>query len=169
MGHSRTPTQNTAGDGFPADPIDGSGISENCPWECRTRRSPALPSFLSPERCELRHPKGNRIATKRTVSDVWPGYEMGKYQSPQCQGRRAMFHRHHSAEVSVVAVPRVRTVRLLETDEDLRTAVERARAFEQRGAAPGVRRALSYERYLDGKRADLADVIQMDSDATVSA
>jgi hypothetical protein len=24
MGHSRTPTPNTAGDGFPADPIDGS-------------------------------------------------------------------------------------------------------------------------------------------------
>jgi hypothetical protein len=24
MGHSRTPTQNTAGDGFPADPIGGS-------------------------------------------------------------------------------------------------------------------------------------------------
>jgi hypothetical protein len=23
MRHSRTPTQNTAGDGFPADPIDG--------------------------------------------------------------------------------------------------------------------------------------------------
>ena len=23
MGHSQTPTQNTAGDGFPADPIDG--------------------------------------------------------------------------------------------------------------------------------------------------
>lgn len=23
MGHSRTPTQNTAGDGFPADPIGG--------------------------------------------------------------------------------------------------------------------------------------------------
>jgi hypothetical protein len=23
MDHSRTPTQNTAGDGFPADPIDG--------------------------------------------------------------------------------------------------------------------------------------------------
>ena len=27
MGHSRTPTQNTAGDGFPADPIDGSAIA----------------------------------------------------------------------------------------------------------------------------------------------
>ena len=25
MGHSRTPTQNTAGDGFPADPIGGTG------------------------------------------------------------------------------------------------------------------------------------------------
>jgi hypothetical protein len=24
MGHSRTPTQNTAADGFPADPIDGT-------------------------------------------------------------------------------------------------------------------------------------------------
>jgi hypothetical protein len=24
MGHSRTPTQNTTGEGFPADPIDGS-------------------------------------------------------------------------------------------------------------------------------------------------
>jgi hypothetical protein len=34
MGHSRTPTQNTAGDGFPADPIDGSGIAENCPRMC---------------------------------------------------------------------------------------------------------------------------------------
>jgi hypothetical protein len=28
MGHSRTPTQNTAGDGFPADPIDGSGVAD---------------------------------------------------------------------------------------------------------------------------------------------
>jgi hypothetical protein len=29
MGHSRTPTQNTAGDGFPADPIDGSVCAES--------------------------------------------------------------------------------------------------------------------------------------------
>jgi hypothetical protein len=27
MGHSRTPTQNTAGDGFQADPIDGPGVT----------------------------------------------------------------------------------------------------------------------------------------------
>jgi hypothetical protein len=27
MGHSQTPTQNTAGDGCPADPIDGSGMA----------------------------------------------------------------------------------------------------------------------------------------------
>ncbi len=33
MGHSRTPTQNTAGDGFPADPIDGharASIRDRC-------------------------------------------------------------------------------------------------------------------------------------------
>ena len=33
MGHSRTPTQNTAGDGFPADPIDGyvrASIRDSC-------------------------------------------------------------------------------------------------------------------------------------------
>jgi len=35
MGHSRTPTHNTAGDGFPADPIDGSGIADSLP-ECVT-------------------------------------------------------------------------------------------------------------------------------------
>ena len=28
MGHSRTPTQNTAGDGFPADPIGGSRTAQ---------------------------------------------------------------------------------------------------------------------------------------------
>ena len=34
MGHSRTPTHNTASDGFPTDPIYGSGIAENCPRMC---------------------------------------------------------------------------------------------------------------------------------------
>jgi len=30
MGHSRTPTQNTAGEGFPADPIGGYLRSRSC-------------------------------------------------------------------------------------------------------------------------------------------
>jgi len=76
-----------------------------------------------------------------------------------------MFHHHRPAEVSVVAVPRVRTVRLLKTDEELRVAVERVRAFERRGAPPGARRALNYDRYVDGRRPDLADVIPMDTEA----
>src|ERR1700690_775290 len=29
MGHSRTPPENTVGDGFPADPIDGSAAGEH--------------------------------------------------------------------------------------------------------------------------------------------
>jgi hypothetical protein len=80
-----------------------------------------------------------------------------------------MFHHHRPTEVSVVAIPRARTVRLLETEEDLRAAVERARAFERRGAMTGARRALNYERYLDGRRVELADVIQIDADEAVSA
>ena len=35
MGHSRTPTQITAGDGFPADPIDGS--AHGCRRSCQSR------------------------------------------------------------------------------------------------------------------------------------
>ena len=80
-----------------------------------------------------------------------------------------MFHHHRPAEVSVVAVPRVRTVRLLKTDEELRAAVERARAFECRGAPPGARRALNYDRYLDGRLPDLADVIPMEDTEAASA
>ncbi len=37
MGHSRTPTQNTAGDGFPADPIGGTACSAKAaPLRCVT-------------------------------------------------------------------------------------------------------------------------------------
>ena len=76
-----------------------------------------------------------------------------------------MFHRHHEAEVSAVAIPRVRTVRLLETDEDLRVAVERAREFERTRAAHGARPALSYDRYLREPTDGLADVVPIDSGA----
>jgi hypothetical protein len=78
-----------------------------------------------------------------------------------------MFHRRHEANVSAVTPPpRVRTVRLLETDEDLRAAVERARAFERMRAEQGGARVLSYERYLRDRSEGLADVVQIDSGAT---
>jgi hypothetical protein len=75
-----------------------------------------------------------------------------------------MFHRHHEAEVSAVAIPRMRTVRLLETDEDLQLAVERARAFERARANWGGH-ALRYERYLQGRPEGLADVVHIESEA----
>ena len=75
-----------------------------------------------------------------------------------------MFHRHHHepAGDSPITAPRVRTVRLLETDEALRAAVERASAFERRGVDESQRRALSYERYLR-ERPYGADVVHIDS------
>jgi hypothetical protein len=75
-----------------------------------------------------------------------------------------MFHHHHEADVPAIAPPRVRTVRLLETDEDLRAAVERARAFERTRAARGGH-ALSYERYLREDTDGLADVVPIDPEA----
>lgn len=55
MGHSRTPTQNTAGDGFPADPIDGSERAlsvAGCPRTCGyfdMRRRPEVPNRGEPQ------------------------------------------------------------------------------------------------------------------------
>jgi hypothetical protein len=75
-----------------------------------------------------------------------------------------MFHHHHEADVSAVAPPRVRTVRLLETDEELQAAVERASAFE-RARASRSGQALRYERY-QGERPDgLAEVVHIESGA----
>jgi hypothetical protein len=76
-----------------------------------------------------------------------------------------MFHRHHEVDVPAVVPPRVRTVRLLETEEDLRAAVERARSFERTRAAQGGH-ALSYERYLRESTVGLADVVPIDAEAT---
>jgi hypothetical protein len=52
-----------------------------------------------------------------------------------------MFHRHHSRPtVETPAVPKVRTVRVLRSDEELFAAVERAQAFERRNNRPRIRR-----------------------------
>jgi hypothetical protein len=70
-----------------------------------------------------------------------------------------MFHHHrHETSDSVIAAPPVRSVKLLESDEDLRAAVERASAFERARAADRSGRALGYERYLRQP----ADVVHID-------
>jgi hypothetical protein len=44
-----------------------------------------------------------------------------------------MFHRHHTrSALGSAAVPQVRTVRVLRSDEELCAALERAEAFEHR-------------------------------------
>jgi hypothetical protein len=74
-----------------------------------------------------------------------------------------MFHRHHSEmPESPIGPPRVRTVRLLQGDDELQAAVERAREFERRGVDAGQRRVGSYDRVLREGVGHLADVVPMD-------
>ncbi len=78
-----------------------------------------------------------------------------------------MFRRSHRATGHcVIAAPRVRTVRVLDTPEDLRAAVERAREFERMRAGHSAP-VLRYERYLRESSGDqnLADVVQLDAGA----
>jgi hypothetical protein len=77
-----------------------------------------------------------------------------------------MFHsRRSSGDTSPIIVPpRVNTVRLLRTHEELQAAVERARAFERRGVDAGHRRVGAYDRFLDeGRGEDLDNVLPMES------
>jgi hypothetical protein len=73
-----------------------------------------------------------------------------------------MFHRHSKPDAPIVA-PRVRTVRLLETDEDFRIAVERARAFERNGMDQRQQRVANYEHYMLEQPDVIANVVLIDS------
>jgi hypothetical protein len=78
-----------------------------------------------------------------------------------------MFRRSHSAAAHCgIAPPRVSTVRLLETPEDLRAAVERARAFE-RMRPERVATVIRYEKYLHDRSGErsLSDGVQVDPEA----
>ncbi len=105
-----------------------------------------------------------RVASQRE-RHAGPSRADMNWVTPQFDKRGpAMFHRHrdHGSEpdAPAPAAPRRATVRLLKTDEDLREAIERARAFEQARADGGSGRVLRYDRYLiDGR---LAEVVQID-------
>jgi hypothetical protein len=58
---------------------------------------------------------------------------------------------------------RAGTVRLLETEEELQAAVERARAFERLSAGLEAIRALKYEHYLHEPGGGLAKVVPIDT------
>jgi hypothetical protein len=52
-----------------------------------------------------------------------------------------MFHRHHTQSAVGTPAVQVRTVRLLQSDEELFAAVERAKAFERRNNRLRTRRS----------------------------
>ena len=56
------------------------------------------------------------------------------------EGGMTMFHHHKSTQLSPVESPRDETVRLLQSPEELRAAIERARAFERSGVDEHQRR-----------------------------
>jgi hypothetical protein len=59
-----------------------------------------------------------------------------------------MFHRHHAqSALGPAAVPKLHTVRLLRSDEELSAARERARAFERRNIRARDRQSMPYDHY----------------------
>jgi hypothetical protein len=74
-----------------------------------------------------------------------------------------MFRRsHRAAGHCAFSAPRMSSVRLLETPEDLRAAVERAKEFERRSADRGGP-VFRYEQYV--RAHNLADVVQLGAQA----
>jgi hypothetical protein len=71
-----------------------------------------------------------------------------------------MFRRN--SKILPVEPPRVHTVRLLQSDEELRAAVERARASERRGSDEYQRRVGAYDRLLDNAPGVLATIVGID-------
>jgi hypothetical protein len=79
-----------------------------------------------------------------------------------------MFHRHHKdGSAAPIASPPVKTVRLLQGEEELQTALERARGFESRGFDEYKRRMGAYDRFLT-KEGPSSNVISLDSSAEAS-
>jgi len=76
-----------------------------------------------------------------------------------------MFHRHRQVTPgSPISTPRAKTVRVLQSEEELQAAVERAREFERRGVDAGQRRVGSYDRVLGAQTDGLATVLPMTPD-----
>jgi cobalamin biosynthesis protein CobT len=79
--------------------------------------------------------------------------------------RNPVFHNHPDA-VSGPSIdpPQVRTVRLLETDEELQSAIERVRDFERRA---NYRRVGAYDRTLNKDQELLLDQLMRSFDLSI--
>ena len=76
-------------------------------------------------------------------------------------------HQRKDTPEPQIASPRVATVRVLEGEEELHAAVERAREFERRRADEYGRRVGAYDRFLNGEPRS-ANVVPIDSSAEAS-
>jgi hypothetical protein len=82
-----------------------------------------------------------------------------------------MFHhlRHQKdGSHTPIASPPVKTVRVLQGDEELQEALERARGFESRGFDEYKRRMGAYDRFLAQGQGGRANVLPIDQTAEAS-
>src|ERR1700722_1846100 len=74
----------------------------------------------------------------------------GPSRSKTGRKKTSMFHRHRIDVSASSTVPTpMRSVRLLQGEDELQAAVERARAFERRGVDERQRRMGTYDRFLN--------------------
>jgi hypothetical protein len=80
-----------------------------------------------------------------------------------------MFHRHgKEGSDAPIASPPVRTVRLLQGEEELQAALERARRYESRGFDEYKRRMGAYDRFLTQRESGHANVLPIEPTAEAS-
>jgi hypothetical protein len=81
-----------------------------------------------------------------------------------------MFHHRHGKEGSnaPIASPPVKTVRLLQGDEELQEAIERAKGFESRGFDEYKRRMGTYDRFMTRGRVHSGNVLPIETSAEAS-
>jgi hypothetical protein len=81
-----------------------------------------------------------------------------------------MFHHRHdkAGSNSPIASPPVKTVRLLQGDEELQEAIERAKGFESRGFDEYKRRMGTYDRFMTRGQGHPTNVLPIEPSAEAS-
>jgi hypothetical protein len=81
-----------------------------------------------------------------------------------------MFHHRHDKDgsYSPIASPPVKTVRVLQGDDELQEAIERAKGFESRGLDEYKRRMGTYDRFMARGQVRPDNVLPIESSAEAS-
>jgi hypothetical protein len=80
-----------------------------------------------------------------------------------------MFHHRHGKDGShsPIASPPTKTVRLLQGEEELQEAIERAKGFESRGFDEYKRRMGTYDRFMRRGQVHSGNVLPIETSAAV--